>query len=104
MLCDVWVRRVAEKGSAEWRYELRIARRRALGNAGGSAADDQGFEAIEDLVVAMRELGLPEPVQRDAAQALQLWHQRERFLQIAEEIHIPFDKLESCGFLLFEED
>lgn len=104
MLCDVWVRRVAEKDSGEWRYELRVARKRALGSAGGSAADEQGFASIEELATAMQELGLPVAVQQDAARALQAWQQRERFLQIAEGVHIPFEKLESSGFLLFDED
>ena len=87
---------------AEGGYMLRVSGRTALGPSGTGGRDGKQYATANDLYRDLASFGLGQDITAAAAQALLNPEIRKRFVNFADDVQIPFDKLERADLYLFD--
>jgi hypothetical protein len=101
LLCNLAVRRTQD--AAENTFALRVTGKTALGPSGTGGRDTRLFESADALLSALESLGLDHAMTAAAARALSEPPTDDRFVEVADEVQIPFERLESADIYLFDD-
>ena len=83
-------------------YMLRVSGRTALGPSGSGGRDGKQYATTNDLYSDLAAFGLGQDITAAAARVLLNPEVRKRFVNFAEDVQIPFDKLEGADLYLFD--
>jgi hypothetical protein len=100
MLCNLAVRGTRDDNDPS--YTLRLIGRTALGPSGTGGKDTKEYPTAEALLKDLEGLGATTEVLTKAMRALQDPLSMKRFVDIAENVQIPFEALERADIFLFD--
>ena len=99
MLCNLAVRQTREDDAVV--YLLRFTGKAALGPSGTGGRDAKEYPTPDALLTDLQELGVGPDVLAETVRALEHPKAAARFIDIAEDVQIPFETLQRADIHLF---
>lgn len=98
MLCTLAVL-VTREGS----FTLRISGNTAVGPSGTGGRDVKNYATANALFEDLRVFGLGDEIAIAASHGCADPESRKRFIKFAEDVQVPFERLERAGLYLFDD-